>query len=61
MTTGKNENGKPAVPLAVEARDELTDSALETVSGGDFHFTKAIDKSSPLFFQQCATGVHLKQ
>jgi type VI protein secretion system component Hcp len=60
MTTAKNENGKPAVPFAVEARDELTDCALEKVSGGDIHFTKAVDKSSPVLFQQCATGVHLR-
>ena len=35
MTTRKTETGKPAPPLAVETKDELTDGALEQVSGGD--------------------------
>ncbi|MEA3146082.1 MAG: Type secretion system effector, Hcp [Verrucomicrobiota bacterium] len=56
MTTEKNENGKPAVSFPVETRDGLTDGALEKVSGGDIHFTKVIDKSSPVLFQKCATG-----
>jgi type VI protein secretion system component Hcp len=59
MTTEKNENRKPAVPLAVDAKDELTDGALEMVSGGDMRFTKVIDKSSPVLFTKCATGSHL--
>jgi type VI protein secretion system component Hcp len=40
MKNKKNETGKP--------KDELTDGALEKVSGGDIHFTKPIDKSSPV-------------
>jgi type VI protein secretion system component Hcp len=57
MSTRKTETGKPAAPLAVETKDELTDGALENVSGGDrgvalqdIHFTKVIDKSSPNLF-----------
>jgi type VI protein secretion system component Hcp len=50
MSTRKTETGKPAAPLAVETEGELTDGALEKVSGGDIHFTKVIDKSSPNLF-----------
>jgi type VI protein secretion system component Hcp len=55
MSTKKNETGKPAAPLVVETKDELTDGALERVSGGDIHFTKLIDKSSPNFFQSVSS------
>jgi hypothetical protein len=58
MTTKKNETGKPAAPLAVETKDELTDGALEKVSGGDIHFVKLEDKSSAPLFQHTDTGLH---
>jgi hypothetical protein len=34
MPTRKNETGKPAVPLALEAKYELTEDEMGRVSGG---------------------------
>jgi type VI protein secretion system component Hcp len=58
MRTRKNETGKPAAPAAIATRDELTDGALEKVSGGSI--TRTVDKSSTKLFQACATGEHIK-
>ncbi len=58
MSTRKNETGKPAAPAAIATSDELTDGALEKVSGGSI--THTVDKASPVLFQHCATGEHIK-
>jgi type VI secretion system secreted protein Hcp len=48
----------------------LTQSGTFAFGGGagagkvqfqDFHFTKKIDKSSPILFLKCATGEHIKE
>jgi bacteriocin-like protein len=34
MATRKNETGKPAAPLALKTKDELTEDEMARVSGG---------------------------
>jgi type VI protein secretion system component Hcp len=38
------------------AKDELSEELLAKASGGTI--TKTVDKSSPVLFQNCATGKH---
>jgi type VI secretion system secreted protein Hcp len=47
-----------------------TNSGSSSVGGGggsgkvvmqDFHFVKKLDKSSPVLFMNCATGMHIKE
>jgi len=41
------------------AKDELNEEQLAKASGGDLHFTKVVDKSSPNLFAAAATGKHI--
>ncbi len=48
----KKDKNLIASPEVAESKDELSEDALEAVSGGkvsiqDFHFVKKVDKASP--------------
>jgi type VI protein secretion system component Hcp len=48
---------------ATEGTDNLqllTDRELDRVAGGDFHFTRVVDKVSPYLFLGTASGKHLR-
>jgi len=38
---------------------ELSDKELDGVTGGDMHFTKTVDQSSPNLFTACCTGKYV--
>jgi len=58
-------------PLEIQAYSFGVDAVLGTDGGGgggagktkfqDFHFTKSVDKSSPVLFLSCANGKHYAQ
>lgn len=38
---------------------ELSDKELDGVTGGDMHFTKTVDQSSPNLVAACCTGKYV--
>lgn len=46
-------------PTKQNEKNELSAQQLDAVSGGDIHFTKVVDKSSPNLFVACCTGNHI--
>jgi type VI protein secretion system component Hcp len=39
---------------------ELSEKELDSVAGGEIHFTKTIDRASPVLFVACCTGKHFQ-